>query len=101
MTSHFRSTLRLAALALALGAGLALAQSPVGALAGRGTSGDIVVVTYAKTGASREVTIPRSGRYQLRNLPIGEYTVVVRHADGREEAPTVVAVHIGTTSRVP
>ena len=101
MTLHPRSSLRLATLALALGAGLALAQSPVGALAGRGTPGDVAVVTNPKTGLSREVTIPKSGRYQLRNLPIGEYVVVIRHADGREDAPRPVAVHIGITARVP
>ena len=101
MTLHPRSSLRLAALALALGAGLALAQSPVGALAGRGAPGDVAVVTNPKTGLSREVTIPKSGRYQLRNLPIGEYLVVIRHADGREDAPRPVAVHIGITVRVP
>jgi hypothetical protein len=101
MSFRFRNPLRFAALALALGAGLALAQSPVGALAGRGTPGDVAVVTNPKTGMSREVTIPKSGRYQLRNLPIGEYVVVIRHADGREEAPKGVAVHIGITVRVP
>lgn len=101
MRSHFRSTLRLSALALALGAGLALAQSPVGAIAGRGTPGDVAVVSNPKTGMSREVTIPSSGRYQLRNLPIGDYVVVIRHADGRQEAPKAVSVHIGITVRVP
>jgi hypothetical protein len=101
MSPRFRNSLRLAALALALGAGLALAQSPVGALAGRGTPGDVAVVTNPKTGLSREVTIPKSGRYQLRNLPIGEYVVVIRRADGRQDAHKAVAVHIGITVRVP
>lgn len=101
MSFRLRTSLRLTALAMALGAGLALAQSPVGALAGRGTPGDVAVVTNPTTGMSREVTIPKSGRYQLRNLPIGDYVVVIRHADGREEAPKAVAVHIGITVRVP
>jgi hypothetical protein len=101
MSFRFRNPLRLAALALTLGAGLALAQSPVGALAGRGTPGDVAVISNPKTGMSREITIPKSGRYQLRNLPIGNYVVVIRHADGREEAPKPVSVHIGITVKVP
>lgn len=95
------STLRPLTLALALAAGLALAQSPVGALAGRATPGDIAIVTYPATGQAREVRVAKSGRYQLRNLPIGRYVVVIRHADGREEAPKAIDVHIGITVRVP
>lgn len=101
MSLHPPSFLRPAALAFGLAAGLALAQSPVGALAGRGSPGDIAVVTHPGTGQSRSITIPRSGRYQLRNLPIGRYVVVIRHADGREDAPKPVDVHIGITVRVP
>ena len=101
MTRLTRSALRITALALALAAGIALAQSPVGALAGKGTPGDVAVVTDAKTGFTRKTTIPKSGRYQLRNLPIGGYDVVIRHADGRQDAPRRVAVHIGITVRVP
>ena len=101
MTRRTRNVLRITALALALAASLALAQSPVGALAGMGTPGDVAVVTDQKTGFTRETTIPKSGRYQLRNLPIGAYDVVIRHADGRQDPPKRVAVHIGITVRVP
>lgn len=101
MHRHLRSTLRLSALALSLAAGLALAQSPVGALAGRAEHGDVAIVTSVKTGQTREVKVSSKGRYQLRNLPIGRYHVVLRHADGREEAPKAVDVHIGITVRVP
>jgi hypothetical protein len=101
MNRRTRTVLRITALALALAAGLALAQSPVGALAGMGTPGDVAVVTDPKTGLTRKTTIPKSGRYQLRNLPIGVYDVVIRHADGRQDAPRRVAVHIGITVRVP
>ena len=92
---------RAAALGLVLAAGLALAQSPVGALAGKGAPGAVAVITDARTGLTREVTVGPKGRYQLRNLPIGRYTVVLRHPDGREEAPRAVDVHIGITVRVP
>lgn len=101
MYRHIRSTLRLSGLALGLAAGLALAQSPVGALAGRADPDAVAVVTNVKTGQSREVKVGSKGRYQLRNLPIGRYEVVVRHADGRLEAPKLVDVHIGITVRVP
>jgi Carboxypeptidase regulatory-like domain len=101
MSSHARTILRTSALAFGLAAGLALAQSPVGTLAGRGLHGDVAVVTDHKTGRTREVAIGPKGRYQLRNLPVGRYVVVIRHADGRQEAPKPVNVHIGITTRVP
>jgi len=101
MSRHPRFLLKLAALALALAAGIALAQSPVGALAGKAAPLATAVITNTKTGAVREVKVSPKGRYQLRNLPIGHYTVVIRGSDGREEAPRPVDVHIGITVRVP
>ena len=93
--------LRTTALGLVLAAGLALGQSPVGALSGKAEPGAVAVITNPLTGARREVKVGRSGRYQQRNLPIGQYQVVIRHADGREDAPRQVDVHIGITVPVP
>ena len=95
------SVLRAAFIALTLAAGVVLAQSPVGALAGKATPGATAVVTNTSTGAVHEVKVSAKGRYQLRHLPIGHYQVVIRNADGREEAPRPVDVHIGITVRVP
>jgi hypothetical protein len=89
--------LRGAAVGLAWAAGMAMAQSPVGALSGKAEPGAVVVISNPETGSSREITVGAKGRYQLRHLPIGRYRVVIRHADGREDAPRLVDVHIGTT----
>ena len=101
MTSLCSNFVRLSALALTLAAGLALAQSPVGALAGKAAAGDVAVVTNVRTAATRQVKVSAKGRYQLRNLPVGRYSVVIRHPDGREDAPRLVDVHIGITVPVP
>lgn len=95
------SLVRAAFMALTLAAGVVLAQSPVGALAGKADPGATAVITNSKTGAVREVPVNPKGRYQLRNLPIGHYTVVIRGADGHQDAPRPVDVHIGITVRVP
>ena len=101
MQSRSRFLLRASLLALGLAAGIAFAQSPVGALAGKAEPGAVAVITNPTTGMTREVTVGKKGRYQLRNLPIGRYDVAIRHADGRVDAPKPVQVQIGITVRVP
>lgn len=98
----FRTRYFLAAtlLALLLGPAASLAQSPVGALAGTAAEGDVAIIRNPATGFTREVKVGKSGRYQLRNLPVAAYVVVIRHADGSQDAPRPVNVHIGITSQV-
>ncbi len=85
---------------LIVGPAMALAQSPVGALAGTAKAGDVAVIRNVATGFSREVKVRNSGRYQMRNLSPGTFEVTIRHPDGVTEAPRKVDVHLGTTSRV-
>lgn len=79
---------------------IALAQSPVGALAGVAKDGDVAVIRNVATGFTREIKVGKSGRYQMRNLSPGTFEVTIRHSDGTTEAPKKVDVHLGTTSRV-
>lgn len=101
MRFQFRSLLPALLLGLLLGPASSMAQSPVGALAGKAGEGDVAVITNPVTGFSREVKVGKNGRYQARNLPVARYEVVIRHADGSQEAPRRVDVHIGITTRVP
>lgn len=93
----------LAALALACGlafAGLAGAQSPNAAISGNAQAGDIAIVRNVDTGFTREVKVRDNGRYALRNLPTGTFTVTIRHPDGSVEPARTVTLQVGTTARV-
>lgn len=94
---------RRAALTMALGllmAGAAVAQSAVAHIAGSGKAGDTVLIENVDTGFHREITIPASGHYQQRNLPVGTFSVIVKHADGTTEAPKLVSLRVGVTARI-
>ena len=99
-------TFRKAALCVALGACIgamapvAMAQSTTGAIAGRATAGDQLVVTSKQTGISRTVTASGDGTYRLSQLPVGDYSLqVVR--DGQPVGSAVsVNVQLGGTTAV-
>ena len=101
-----QTRLRRAALCIALGACLSavapvvVAQSVTGAVAGRATAGDQVVVTNPSTGFSRAVTASGDGSYRLAQLPVGDYSVqLVR--DGQPVGDAVpVNVGLGGTTTV-
>lgn len=76
------------------------AQQASGNLMGDGKAGDTVVVDSAAIGFHREMTLDKDGRYSMRRLPIGDYVVNVRHADGTAEEQKVIRVQAGTTARV-
>ena len=81
-------------------AGSALAQSTAGTLLGEGKPGDVVAVSNAKFGFAKEVTVKDNGKYRLPGLAPGVYTIVVRHADGSQEAEVLMKVNAGSASRV-
>ena len=99
-------TFRKAALYVALGACLgamtpmvAMAQSATGAVAGRATAGDQIVVTNVATGASRTVTVGKDGVYRLTQLPVGDYKLqLMRDGQPVGEGATVNVGLGGTTS---
>ena len=99
MTSKFNAR----AIALALGmaaAGFATAQSPTANIAGEAKPGDVITIQNVDTGFTRQVKPKDNGRYQLRNLPVGTFSVTVKHADGTTDAPKLVSLRVGSTARV-
>ena len=40
-------------------------------------------------------------KYSLRRMPLGSYTIVVKHADGTAEPAKRVSISAGVTARVP
>ncbi|MGO1892823.1 MAG: carboxypeptidase-like regulatory domain-containing protein, partial [Luteimonas sp.] len=98
--------LRRAALGLALGACLSamapvvVAQSVTGAVAGRATAGDQVVLTNPATGFSRSVTVGSDGSYRLGQLPVGDYNLAVTRDGQALGQPLEVNVSLGGTTTV-
>ena len=97
--------LKKAALGMALGAclasmaPLAMAQSATGAVAGRASAGDQIMITNTATGATRSVTVGGDGGYRLSQLPVGDYQLQVKR--NGEDVGESVAVNValgGTTS---
>ena len=101
MNAISRPLLRAGVLALALAASAsAFAQSSVGAIAGQAEATDTIVIQNVDTGFNREIKPKANGRYQLRNLPTGTFSVTVQHADGKSEPARLVTLHAGQTARV-
>jgi len=87
--------------AFVLGAAFsANAQHSSGNIMGEAKAGDVVVLEAPAIGVTREITIDKDGKYSVRRLPMGTYTVTVRHADGTAEPQKAVVVRGGTTARV-
>ena len=99
MKSNFRTLAATTALLLG-SAGLAQAQSTSGNIQGVAAAGDIIVVQGTSSGFTRELAITEDGKYSIRRVPTGSYTVVQKHADGSAEAPKPVQIHAGVTVRV-
>ena len=100
---YMRRTSKLAFASLLLAGSLpfaANAQSSGGNIAGEASVGDTVTITGVDTGFRRELKIEKDGKYQLRSVPLGDYVVTVKHADGTAETPKGVAVRAGSTARV-
>ena len=94
--------LKRSALTLALGlcfAGGVQAQSTVGAVTGRASSGDTITVVNPQTGFSRSITADADGSYRFSALPIGEYTVTRKSSDGTT-ASRSARVNVGTSANV-
>lgn len=78
----------------------AIAQSSSGNIIGEAVSGDTVVVHGPDNGFHREMAIKENGKYQIRRVPLGDYVVTVKHADGTFSQPQTITVRVGSTARV-
>jgi hypothetical protein len=88
---------------LVLGAGLlstAQAQSSSGNIVGDAVAGETIIVRGADTGFHREVKVKEDGRFTIRRIPTGTYTVVKTYADGTAGTAQTVVVQVGSTARI-
>ena len=97
--SRFASLLTGLLLAVAM-AGTTLAQTTAGNISGEAKAGETVVINGPDTGFHREIEIEEDGKYKLRHVPAGSYTVVTVKADGTIVSSQSVVVTGGRTSRV-
>lgn len=54
------------------------AQATAGDVFGNAPAGDRVLAKSATSGTQREVAVDAKGRYSIRSLPVGVYTVVLK-----------------------
>jgi len=99
------STLRRAALCVALGAalstGIAQAQSNItGIIFGQAEPGTTIVIRNSTTGLSRTVQVDANGRYRATSLPDGTYTVIQQRAGEQLAVRENVAVTIASGTDV-
>ena len=98
-----RAPLRAAVLTLFAGlvfaAGATAQSNTNGNVVGKASAGDIVTVVNPKTGFSRTVEVGKKGRYRVASLPVGVYTVTVKHGDVVVLSKPV-AVQIGRSTMV-
>jgi len=81
-------------------AGYTQAQSSSGNITGEAVAGDTIVIHGADNGFHRELKIEKDGKYNVRRVPTGDYTVVKMHADGSFEPGQAIVIHSGSTGRV-
>ncbi|HJR74457.1 MAG TPA: TonB-dependent receptor [Luteimonas sp.] len=103
MSQHHQRLFRRTALGLALGlcfsAGVQAQTNTAGAVAGRAAAGDTITIENAATGFSRTITVGGDGNYRLSQIPIGQYTITRKSADGATSTRTA-NVSVGIASNV-
>ena len=62
------------------GSGAAWGQSTAGMVFGKAPAGDTVSAVSTTTGVQREVHVAPDGRYALRALPVGTYTITLQES---------------------
>ena len=77
-----------------------LAQSAMGAVAGRANAGDQITLVNVATGATRTVTVSADGSYRLGQLPVGDYRLQVSRGGGAVGQALTVSVPLGGTATV-
>lgn len=91
----------LAGLLLAFGSLPAVqAQSSSGNIVGEAVAGETILVQSADTGFRREMKIRDDGKFTIRRVPTGTYTVVRMGVDGAAGSAQTVVVQVGSTARI-
>lgn len=60
------------------GSAAVYAQATAGDVFGKAPAGDTVMAKSATNGTQREVSVDAKGRYSIRSLPVGVYTVTLK-----------------------
>ena len=76
------------------------AQDTAGNIRGEAKAGDTIIVDNPTIGFHREMTQEKDGRYTLSHVPVGDYVIIVLHADGTSEPTQAIRVRTGATARV-
>ena len=88
------------ALVLGLATAPAIAQSSSGNIAGTAVAGETIVVNGEDNGFHREIKIKKDGKFTIRRVPTGNYTVVRVLADGSNAVAQSIEIKVGGTARV-
>jgi len=90
------------ALALAVSAGAAFAQSSSGSIFGQAEagSGKVVVLQNLGTGLTREVPVDSSGRYRAASMPVGTYRVTLKQDGQTLQSRDNVVLQVGGGTEV-
>lgn len=95
--------LKRSALTVALGfcfiGGVQAQTNTAGAISGQAASGDTITIVSPSTGFSRTVTVTGDGSYRVSGLPIGQYTITRKGADGSTSTRNAT-VNVGSSSNV-
>jgi hypothetical protein len=76
------------------------AQSTTGKVFGKAPMGYAVSAHSTTTGTQRQVKVDSSGRYSIRELPVGTYTVTLKESDHAVMKHLNVPVVVGRGSEV-
>jgi hypothetical protein len=76
------------------------AQSTVGKVFGKAPAGSAVAARSTTTGTRRQVKVDSSGRYSIRELPVGTYTVTLKEDGHAVMKHLNVPVIVGRGSEV-
>lgn len=79
---------------------IAMAQDSAGGIFGEALAGQTVTIEGTDSGFHRELQIDKDGKYTIRRVPTGIYTVVVTDADGNIKMKRMIRVVVGTNTRV-
>lgn len=82
------------------GAAAVNAQATAGKIFGKAPVGYAVVAHSTTTGGRRQVKVGSNGRYSIRELPLGTYTVTLKEGDQAVMKHLNVPVIVGRASEV-
>lgn len=81
-------------------AGTAQAQSTAGSISGVAAMGETVVVNGPDIGFHREIEVKKDGKFSVRHVPPGTYTVVRLKPDGTSVFSQTIVVTGGASVKV-